>query len=62
MATVNPEAVEAAGTHPTSPARFVALEQAVSEIDGKIATASALMPEMKPEDSGANKTLTRKYD
>ncbi len=62
MATVNPAAVEAAGTHPTSPARFVALEQAVSEIDRKVATAAELMPEMKPQDAGADRPLARSYD
>ena len=62
MATTNPATVEAAGTHPTSPARFVALEQTVTEIEYKVATAAELVPEMKPEDAGTNRALTRKSD
>lgn len=53
MATLDPRLVEAAGTHPTSPARFVALEQAVAEIEAKRARGVALLPEMKPQESGA---------
>lgn len=62
MATIDPAGVETATTHPTSPARFVALEQAVAEIEQKVAGGAPLMPEMKPVEKRPATTVTRRND
>jgi membrane-associated protease RseP (regulator of RpoE activity) len=47
MATADPRSITMKSSHPTSPERFVAIENAVEEIDTKIAAAQPLEPELK---------------
>lgn len=47
MAIQEPRAMQGSLTHPSAPARFVALESARDEIKAKIADGRPLVPEMK---------------
>ena len=47
MAIESPDSIEMRKTHPTTPERFVGLEAAIDEIDGKAVSGAALVPEMK---------------
>ncbi len=47
MAVNNSQAITIKSSHPTTPQRFVAIEEAVKEIKGKIAKGVALTPELK---------------
>lgn len=47
MAKADPKSIGLAYTHPTSAERFVRMEQAIGEIDHKLAEHLALRPEMK---------------
>ncbi len=47
MAARNPRMVSISNTHPTSPERFVAMEQAIMEIDQKMASGRPLVPEYR---------------
>ena len=51
MAVIHPEAIQTnhSATHPPTPHRFVAMENAVKEIRGKLAGGLPLTPEMKVE-------------
>jgi len=46
MAAAGPQSISYGTTHPTTPERFLALEKAVAEIDGKVAEGRALIPEI----------------
>lgn len=47
MAATDPRAITMKSTHPTTPERFVAIEQTVAEIQAKIAEGQPLKPETK---------------
>lgn len=47
MATMSPQSIQLRGSHPTTPERFVALEQAIREIERKKQQGLSLSPEMK---------------
>ena len=49
LATLNPQGITIAKSHPTTAERFVALEQTVKEIQFKKSKGIPLHPEMKPE-------------
>ncbi|MFQ5959249.1 MAG: M48 family metalloprotease [Alphaproteobacteria bacterium] len=51
MAVAHPQAIKTnhSATHPPTPERFLGLENAVKEIEGKRASGLALLPEMKVE-------------
>lgn len=63
MAAENPRAIDHRRTHPTTPERFLALEQAIEEIKGKQAAGAALLPDLLPEPGGAdeNRLLESEY-
>ena len=48
MAVRNPGAIDYASSHPTAPARFLGMEEAVSEIHRKQGAGALLRPEIKP--------------
>lgn len=50
MATKDPKKITFRGSHPTTPERFIALEETVEEIQLKIADGRPLTPEMKDDD------------
>lgn len=52
MAAERPEAITHRGSHPTTPERFLALEQVVEEIKGKRTAGLALVPEVVPDPGG----------
>jgi hypothetical protein len=54
MATLSPESITEASSHPTAPERFLALEKTVAEIDGKRATGLALLPDVREPSSAAS--------
>lgn len=47
MATADPRSITMKSSHPTSPERFVAIENTVQEIEGKLVAGQALEPEWK---------------
>lgn len=47
MATADPRSITMKSSHPTSPERFVAIETAVQEIEGKMAAGLPMEPERK---------------
>lgn len=49
MAIQSPESIQLKSSHPTTPERFIAIEQAVKEIEVKQAAGSALVPDLKEE-------------
>lgn len=49
MAVMNPASIALKTSHPTAPERFVALENTVLEVKGKMAKGEPLVPEVKPE-------------
>jgi len=59
MATVDPGAINLARTHPTTPFRFVQLEQTVAEIKAKEAQGIELRPELKAASESAAPTSAR---
>jgi hypothetical protein len=59
MATVDPGAINLARTHPTTPFRFVQLEQTVAEIKAKEAQGIELRPELKAAPESAAPTSAR---
>ena len=48
MAVLNPKGIAYAGSHPTYPHRFVAMEIGVREIQGKLERGDVIMPDMGP--------------
>lgn len=48
MALENPKSIRLAGTHPTSPERFVLMQQTIAEIEDKQRRHLPLVPELKP--------------
>jgi hypothetical protein len=55
MAVNEPKAMQGGLTHPSAPARFVALEAARDEIKAKIAAGKPLVPEMKEAEAVVRK-------
>lgn len=49
MAVENPNSIERSSSHPTTPARFLALEQAIEEIESKRQDGAPLLPEVLPD-------------
>jgi len=47
MAVRNPGAIDYTTSHPTAPARFIGMEEAVAEVQRKIAAGDALRPEIR---------------
>ena len=64
MAVENPNAIDHSSSHPTTPERFLALEQAIEEIETKRQNGEDLLPEVLPEPSandGSNTLLKNEY-
>lgn len=49
MAGLNPSSITEAGTHPTTPERFVAMKKTMAEIQYKKDNKLVLLPDFKPE-------------
>jgi hypothetical protein len=47
MAINNSQAITTKSSHPTTPERFVAIEETVKEIKGKLEKGAPLNPELK---------------
>lgn len=54
MATLDPKAINISTTHPTTPERFVTIEETAKEIAGKRSGGLALMPTLSPKSGGAS--------
>lgn len=50
MAIADPRSIGYGETHPTAPARFLAMERIIDEVNAKAAAGQPLVPEMKEED------------
>ena len=64
MAAEHPYAIDHSRTHPTTPERFLAMEQAIEEIKAKRQAGEPLLPEVLPEpsaDGGENQFLESAY-
>ena len=64
MAAEHPNAIDQRRTHPTTPERFLALEQTIEEIKAKQQNGEPLVPEILPEptdDDGENTLLESAY-
>lgn len=49
MGAENPDAIVHNTTHPTTPERFLGLDQAIAEIESKIARGAPLLPDLAPQ-------------
>ncbi|MBM3516902.1 MAG: hypothetical protein FJX56_03245 [Alphaproteobacteria bacterium] len=56
MAIVDPESIGRQGSHPATAQRFIALEQTIAEIAGKVAAGQALRPEVRERKPAAKAT------
>ncbi len=62
MALESPDSICVARTHPTSPERFVLMQQTIAEIKDKQRRHLPLVPEIRPSAMQSEPPSQREYD